>query len=124
MSNSVLKDKDNIILNPKIPRYEKLVVPNTNYIQIGSLKISWGTMQATYVNPNVMSGIIYFPITYDNAPNVQLTLNGTNNTSEELDENAKVTDITSERASVYVHSKNGAFSSGWKQNVDWIAVGY
>ena len=124
MSNSVLKDKDNIILNPKIPRYEKLVVPNTNYIQIGSLKISWGTMQATYVNPNVMSGRIYFPITYDNAPNVQLTLNGTNNTSEELDENAKVTDITSERASVYVHSKNDAFSSGWKQNVDWIAVGY
>lgn len=124
MSNSVLKDKDNKILNPKIPRYEKLVVPNTNYIQIGSLKISWGTMQATYVNPNVMSGIIYFPITYDNAPNVQLTLNGTNNSLEELDENAKVTNITSERASVYVHSKNGAFSSGWKQNVDWISVGY
>lgn len=124
MSNSVLKDKDNKILDPKIPRYEKLVVPNSNYIQIGTLKICWGTVQATYVNPNVMSIGIYFPIIYDNVPNVQLTLNGTNNTLEELDENAKVTNITSEHASVYVHSKNGAFSSGWKQNVNWIAVGY
>lgn len=124
MSNSVFKDKDNNILDPKIPRYEKLVIPNTNYIKIGTLKVCWGTAQATYVNPNVMSTGIYFPITYDNIPNVQLTLNGTNNTSEELDENAKVTNITSEHASVYVHSKNGAFSSGWKQNVNWIAVGY
>lgn len=101
-----------------------IVQNNTNYTQIGDLKICWGTVQATYVNPNVMSIGIYFPIIYDNVPNVQLTLNGTNNTSEELDENAKVTNITSEHASVYVHSKNGAFSSGWKQNVNWLAIGY
>ena len=101
-----------------------IVQNNTNYTQIGDLKICWGTVQASYVNPNVMSGGIYFPITYDNAPNVQLTLNGTTNTSEELDENAKVTNITSEHASVYVHSKNGGFNSDWKQNVNWLAIGY
>ena len=101
-----------------------IVQNNTNYTQIGDLKICWGTVQASYVNPNVMSTSIYFPITYNNIPNVQLTLNGTNNVSEELDENAKVTNITSEDASVYVHSKNGGFNSDWKQNVNWLAIGY
>ncbi len=124
MSNIVLKDKNGKILDPNIPRYEKLVVPSSNYIQIGTLKICWGTVQATYVNPNVMSTNITFPTTYNNVPNVLLTLNGTNNELAELDENAKITNITTEHASVYVHSQNGAFSAGWTQKVNWISVGY
>ncbi len=124
MSNSVLKDKDGKILDFIVPRYEKLVAPKINYIQIGTLKVCWGTVQATYVNPNVMSTNITFPTTYNNVPNVLLTLNGTNNELAELDENAKITNITTEHASVYVHSQNGAFSAGWTQKVNWISVGY
>lgn len=124
MSNSVLKDKDGKILDFIVPRYEKLVAPKINYIQIGTLKVCWGTVQATYVNPNVMSTNITFPTTYNNVPNVLLTLNGTNNELAELDENAKSTNITTEHASVYVHSKNGTFSAGWTQKVNWISVGY
>ena len=48
----------------------------------------------------------------------------TNNTSSELDENAKVSGIGTSSCLIYVHSKNGEFSSGWKQNVNWLAIGY
>ena len=121
-TNKVLKDKNNKILDFIVPRYEN--DEGTGYIKIGNLKICWGIVNTTYVNPNVMNADITFPITFENAPNVQLTLNGTNNVAEELDENAKVTNVTSTGAAVYVHSKNGEFSGGWQQNVNWLAIGY
>lgn len=121
-TNNVLKDKNNKVLDFIVPRYEN--DEGTGYIKIGNLKICWGIVNATYVNPNVMNADITFPITFENAPNIQLTLNGTNNELAELDENAKVTNVTSTGAAVYVHSKNGEFSGGWQQNVNWIAVGY
>ena len=101
-----------------------IVQNNTNYTQIGDLKICWGTVTATYVNPNVMNANITFPITFENIPNIQLTLNGTNNQSSELDENAKTTNVSTTSAAVYVHSKNGEFSTGWQKNVNWLAIGY
>lgn len=121
-TNNVLKDKNNKILDFIVPRYEN--DEGTGYIKLGNLKICWGIVNATYVNPNVMNADITFPITFENAPNVQLTLNGTNNVAEELDENAKVTNVTTTGAAVYVHSKNGEFSGGWQQNVNWLAIGY
>lgn len=101
-----------------------VIQENTNYIQIGNLKICWGTVQVSYVNPNVMSSALSFPVNFTNNPTVLATINGTNNTSSELDENAKVSGVGTSSCLIYVHSKNGEFSSGWKQNVNWIAVGY
>lgn len=101
-----------------------IVQNNTNYTQIGDLKICWGTVQASYVNPNVMSSTLNFPVNFTNNPTVLATINGTNNVSAELDENVKVSGVGTSSCLIYVHSKNGEFSSGWKQNVNWIAVGY
>lgn len=121
-TNNVLKNKDNKILDFIVPRYEN--TEGTGYIKIGNLKICWGTVQVSYVNPNVMSSTLSFPVNFTNNPTVLATINGTNNTSSELDENAKVSGIGTSSCLIYVHSKNGEFSSGWKQNVNWIAVGY
>ena len=120
--NQKLIDQNGQILNPDIPKYDNN--EGTNYIQIGNLKICWGTVQVSYVNPNVMSSTLSFPVNFTNNPTVLATINGTNNASSELDENAKVSGIGTSSCLIYVHSKNGEFSSGWKQNVNWIAVGY
>ena len=121
-TNQKLIDKNGQILNPDIPKYDNN--EGTNYIQIGNLKICWGTVQVSYVNPNVMSSNLSFPVNFTNNPTVLATINGTNNVSAELDENVKVSGVGTSSCLIYVHSKNGEFSSGWQQNVNWIAVGY
>ena len=90
-TNQKLIDKNGQILNPDIPRYDNN--KGTNYIQIGNLKICWGTVQVSYVNPNVMSSNLSFPVNFTNNPTVLATINGTNNVSAELDENVKVSGV-------------------------------
>ena len=96
------------------------------FIFPNGLHLEWGSVDCSYVNPNVLKGTITWQKPFANGCTV-LGIDGqTENNPNELCENVKIPtkNVTSTGAIAYIQNTNSRYSSTYKRGANYLAIGF
>lgn len=106
---------------------------NSEFIPIesgdGYIKYSDGTMicygetQVTYRNENYLGGSTNFPKVFTNKPVAIITRIDGDNSLNNTQYNAKITNISEGSIGAFLCSYNGGFTQGTTKTLEYIAIG-